>query len=288
MRNGSRRPRRQRLGFVVRWEMLLCVSLGCTIAFGASVSPEFLPQANSSTSASFGEVAIMALPLTLIIVTGKIHLSVASMLGLSGVLHGLPLRARVADLAGHARGHRLGHALGAFNGFLVTRAGLPSLAVTIGTLTLYRGFAQVILPTARSAVPRPATRASASTRSPAPTSRTRSRSSVCSRRLRGRAPPDAVRPGDLRDRLGRGSGAVRGHPRQADQVWLYVLSGMLRGFAGVLWTLRFASARYDSGIGLELYVVTIVLLGGVSIFGGRGTIAGSCSPSPSSAGSRRR
>jgi len=49
---------------------------------------------------------------------------------------------------------------------------------------------------------------------------------------------------------------------------------MLSGFAGVLWTLRFASARYDSGIGLELYVVTIVLLGGISIFGGRGTILG--------------
>ena len=49
---------------------------------------------------------------------------------------------------------------------------------------------------------------------------------------------------------------------------------MLSGFAGVLWSLRFASARYDSGIGMELYVVTIVLLGGISIFGGRGTIAG--------------
>jgi rhamnose transport system permease protein len=53
-----------------------------------------------------------------------------------------------------------------------------------------------------------------------------------------------------------------------------VLSGTLSGFAGVLWTLRFASARYDSGVGTELFVVTIVLLGGVSIFGGRGTIVG--------------
>ena len=56
--------------------------------------------------------------------------------------------------------------------------------------------------------------------------------------------------------------------------WLFVLSGMLSGFAGVLWTLRFASARYDSGVGQELLVVTIVLLGGISIFGGRGTIVG--------------
>src|SRR4029078_10911895 len=52
--------------------------------------------------------------------------------------------------------------------------------------------------------------------------------------------------------------------------WLYVLSGAVSSFAGVLWTLRFASARYDSGVGMELFVVTIVLLGGVSIFGGRG------------------
>ena len=56
--------------------------------------------------------------------------------------------------------------------------------------------------------------------------------------------------------------------------WLFVLSGMLSGFAGVLWSLRFASARYDAGVGQELLVVTIVLLGGISIFGGRGTILG--------------
>ena len=56
--------------------------------------------------------------------------------------------------------------------------------------------------------------------------------------------------------------------------WLFVLAGVLSGFAGILWTLRFASARYDSGIGQELLVVTIVLLGGISIFGGKGTIAG--------------
>ena len=56
--------------------------------------------------------------------------------------------------------------------------------------------------------------------------------------------------------------------------WLFVLSGMMCGLAGVLWTLRFASARDDSGIGIELFVVTVVLLGGVSIFGGRGTIIG--------------
>ena len=89
----------------------------------------------------------MALPLTLIVITGEIDLSVASMLGLTGVLmaelfkHGWPIwPAMLAAVV-------LGAVLGAFNGFLVTRLGLPSLAVTIGTLTLYRGIAQGILPT---------------------------------------------------------------------------------------------------------------------------------------------
>ena len=90
----------------------------------------------------------MALPLTLIVITGEIDLSVASILGLTGVVmaelfkHGWPIwPAMVAAVAARRA------SCGAFNGFLVTRLGLPSLAVTIGTLTLYRGIAQGILPT---------------------------------------------------------------------------------------------------------------------------------------------
>ena len=55
---------------------------------------------------------------------------------------------------------------------------------------------------------------------------------------------------------------------------LFVLSGLVCSFAGILWTLRFATSRYDAGTGLELNVVAIVLFGGVSIFGGRGSIFG--------------
>ena len=55
---------------------------------------------------------------------------------------------------------------------------------------------------------------------------------------------------------------------------LYVVSGITCAFAGILWTFRFATSRYDAGTGLELNVVAIVLFGGVSIFGGRGTIVG--------------
>src|SRR5262245_63246586 len=89
----------------------------------------------------------MALPLTLIVVTGEIDLSVAAILGLSGVVMG--------ELFMHGHGLwwsmagalAVGGVAGALNRLLITRLGLPSLAVTIGTLTLYRGIAQGILPT---------------------------------------------------------------------------------------------------------------------------------------------
>jgi rhamnose transport system permease protein len=268
-------PRRG-FGAFVRWEVFLVALLGGTIAYGASVSPYFLESTNLFyICLNVGEVAIMALPLTLLVVTGEIDLSVASLLGLTGVLmaelfkHGWPIwPAMLAAVA-------LGVVLGAVNGFLVTGLGLPSLAVTIGTLTLYRGIAQGILPTDTiggfpahltniGVVPIPGTHIPYSI-------------AVFGALAIGFAVVLHATPlGRAIFAIGTGQEAAffAGIRVRRIKFWLFVLSGMLSGFAGVLWSLRFASARYDSGVGLELFVVTIVLLGGVSIFGGRGTIAG--------------
>jgi rhamnose transport system permease protein len=56
--------------------------------------------------------------------------------------------------------------------------------------------------------------------------------------------------------------------------WLFVVTGMVSAIAGIVFTFRFASARADNATGLELSVVAVVLLGGVSIFGGRGNLLG--------------
>jgi rhamnose transport system permease protein len=268
-------PRRG-LGTFARWELALLALLGGTIAYGADVSPYFLHSTNLFfICLNVGEVAIMALPLTLIVITGEIDLSVASTLGLCGVLmaelfkHGWPIwPAMILALV-------LGGVLGAFNGLLVTRIGLPSLAVTIGTLTLYRGIAQGVLPTdtiggfptglaSIGVVPIPHTHI--------PYSIAFFLFLAVVTAVVLHATP-----------LGRAIFAIGANQEAAFfagirvkriKFWLFVLSGVLSGFAGVLWTLRFASARYDAGTGMELLVVTIVLLGGVSIFGGRGTIAG--------------
>ncbi len=267
---------RRNLGIVARWETLLLLLLGATILYGTSVSPYFLEWTNLFyICLNVGEIAIIALPLTLLVISGEIDLSVASILGLTGVCmaelfkHGWPIwPAMVAAVA-------LGMVLGAFNGFLVTRLGLPSLAVTIGTLTLYRGIAQGILPT--DTIGGFPTGLSSIGVTPIPHTH---------------IPYSIAFFGVLAvifavvlhaTPLGRAIFAIGSSQEAAFfagirvkriKFWLFVLSGMLSGFAGVLWTLRFSSARYDSGVGMELFVVTAVLLGGVSIFGGRGTIAG--------------
>ena len=136
----------RRLGSLLRWETALAVALVVVAVLGTQISSQFLSSYNIFTlCTNIGDLAIMALPMTLIIITGEIDLSVASILALS------------AELLGYLWMHHWPMALifvvvlaagavaGAINGLLITRVGLPSLAVTIGTLTLYRGLANVVL-----------------------------------------------------------------------------------------------------------------------------------------------
>ena len=221
-------------------------------------------------------IALIALPLTLIVVTGEIDLSVASVLGLTCAVIGelyssgvtsLPLLIAVAIV--------LGGLLGAVNGVFVTGFGLPSLAVTIGTLALYRGIAYVVLgDRAISGYPLDWTKNAV-----APIPGTVIPWFVLV--VAGLAIVAAVilhaTP------VGRGlyaignnveTSAFSGVKVNRVKFWLFTATGATAALAGVYWTLRYASARADNGSGLELSVVAAVLLGGVSIFGGRGRLLG--------------
>ena len=136
----------ERLRPALRWETGLAAVVVIVIIVASSVSSQFLTGNNLfNVGLSNGEIAIMTLPMTLIIISGEIDLSVASILGMASALlgvlwsNGWPMPAIFAIVA------IVGLAAGAFNGLLVTRLGLPSLAVTIGTLTLYRGIAIILL-----------------------------------------------------------------------------------------------------------------------------------------------
>jgi rhamnose transport system permease protein len=261
---------------VARWESLTVALLVVTIVAGALSSPDFLTGGNfNSMLSDITEVALIALPMTFVIVAGEIDLSVASILGLSSALlgslwnHNWPIEAIIPTVL------VVGGLAGLLNGLLVTRLGLPSLAVTIGTLTLYRGLAFVILgDTAVADLPAQYTDWAfgtfAGTQIPNPF--------VVFAIL-------AVVFGFVlhRTTLGRSLFAIGANEEAAFfsglrvkriKLGLFVASGVVSALAGVIFALRFGSARADNGTGLELSVVAVVLLGGVSIFGGKGNMLG--------------
>lgn len=220
-------------------------------------------------------ILLIALPMTLIIITEEIDLSVASTLGLSSVVTGLgvqagwplPVAALVAILVGTVAG--------AINGALVTFVGLPSLAVTIGTLALFRGVAVGLLgTTAISDFPEFWT-------------------DLARANIPGTPVPVIIIPflilalvfsvllhftpfGRTLYAIGlnKEAAAFSGIDVGMTKFWLFVMSGSVAGFAGVYFTLLYSNARGDNAIGMELQIIAAVLLGGVSIFGGRGAMHG--------------
>jgi rhamnose transport system permease protein len=261
---------------LARWETLTVVLLVATIVLGGASSSDFLTGGSlNSILSDITEVAIIALPMTLIIVTEEIDLSVASILGLSSALlgslwnHNWPFELIVPFVL------VVGGLCGLLNGLLVTRGGLPSLAVTIGTLALFRGLAFVILgDQAVADLPTQYTDWAFGT-------------------VAGTQIPNpfvvfvvlAVIFGFVlhRTSFGRSLFAIGANQEAAFfsgirvkriKLGLFVLSGAISALAGIIFALRFGSARADNGTGLELSVVAVVLLGGVSIFGGKGNLLG--------------
>jgi rhamnose transport system permease protein len=264
-----------RVRFHVSQELVLLIALAVALAILSVTANRFMTVGNLLNQGRLmTEVALVALPMTYIIITGGIDLSVGSIMGLTAILLGvfwqnvgLPLPVSIV-LAIVAAG-----VCGFFNGLLITRVRVPPLIMTLATLALYRGLAEGI-------------------------SQARS--------VRGY--PDwffVLGQGDVlgvptqlwvllvavivfwivlsRTTFGRSLYAI-GHNETAarysairvDRIKLiiYTLSGLMAGLAGAIFVSRVSTTRSDMGTGLELDVIAAVVLGGTSIFGGIGTIAG--------------
>ncbi len=131
---------------LARWEGLLAGLLVLTLLLGFMLVQGFWSGDNFSlATAEIMEVGIMALAVTLIVITGEIDISIASVLGLSSAILGklfqvgFPLGGAIVVVL------VVGVTAGLLNGLLVTKLGLPSLVVTLGTLALYRGLCYVVL-----------------------------------------------------------------------------------------------------------------------------------------------
>ena len=268
--------RRRWIGALARWETLLVFALIGLILLGTSLSPFFLTPGNfSNLIAALMEVAIMALPMTLIIVAGEIDLSVESMAGLASAILGFMWAAGVPLSIGIPVVLIVGALGGLLNGILVARVGLPSLVVTLGTLALFRGLALIVLgPRGVSDFPAAFTELGfghvTGTLIPWPfvifLALALILGIVLHRTWIGRQVYA----------IGKNTGAARfsGVRVTRVRVSLFVLAGLISALAGIILTSRLSSARADAGSGMTLTVVTVVLLGGVNIFGGSGTIPG--------------
>ena len=220
-------------------------------------------------------ILLIALPMTLIMVTGEIDLSVGSMVGLSSVVTGVAVQAGIPFEAAALIALLVGVVGGAFNGFLVTVVGLPSLAVTIGTLALFRGLAVGLLGTT------------------AVTDFPETWTALAKARIAGTTIPYIMVPflillvvfvillhftpfgrGIYAIGLSKDAARFSGVDVERMKFILFVLAGLVAAFAGIFYTLRFGSARGDNATGLELQVIAAVVLGGVSVFGGRGALHG--------------
>jgi rhamnose transport system permease protein len=239
------------------------------------LSPLFLTVGNLlNTSRFFVEVGLMALGMTLIIITGGIDLSVGSNLALVSVAVGFSYAGGLPLPLAIVFGLVVGVAAGLFNGLFITLLDLHPLVVTLGTFALFQGLAYGL------------TEAQAVSDFPAWFA------------YFGQAYLLNVVPGQLfifivavvvvwlilsRTRFGRYVYAIgnneeaahfSGVPVRRVKLALYSGIGLLVGMAAVIYTSRVYTARGDSGLGLELDVISAVVLGGASIYGGSGTIGG--------------
>ncbi|WP_210503359.1 ABC transporter permease [Nocardioides xinjiangensis] len=220
-------------------------------------------------------ILLIALPMTLIIITGEIDLSVASIMGLSSVLLGVFHDSGMSIPAAAALALLAGLACGALNGFLIAYVGLPSLAVTIGTLALFRGIAVGLLGT--TAITQftdtwadLATDTIGETRIPLVMIPFAVLAIAFTVLLHFSTFGRGVYEIGLNDEAAHFTGVDVARTKFI----LFVLSGVVSAFAGIYFTLRYGSARGDNATGYELQVIAAVLLGGVSIFGGRGRLHG--------------
>jgi len=260
---------------IFSWEALLVLVAVAIFAINSFASPYFLdPYSLSDLTFNFTEKGLIAFAMALLIISGEIDLSVAAIIALASTMMGMAVQAGAGTPELVAIGIVVGLGCGAFNGLLVTRLGLPSIVVTIGTMSLFRGIAFIILgDQAYKGYPE-------------------------SFAFFGQGYVWWVVSFELvlfliaamiywfllhRTSFGRRVFAIGNNPVAAQfsgvrvgriKFILFCLTGLMAGIASVLITSRLGSTRPSIAQGYELEVITMVVLGGVSILGGSGSISG--------------
>lgn len=264
------------------WERILIALIVLVyLGFGLGIEGFFTPYALADSTYNFSEKALIALAMALLVIGGEIDLSIAAIMALASMAMGFAMKAGADTTTMVLAALATGAACGALNGWLVTRWKLPSIVVTIGTLSLYRGLAQVVLGD-QAITGYPETLVTwgngylgdllglpwlivpiefAVMLAAALLVGLFLHATVHGRRIYaiGANPTAARFSGIAVDRYRMG---------------LFIFAGVMAALAAVLLTGRIGSTRPNLAMGWELDAVTIVILGGVSILGGKGSIVG--------------
>jgi len=258
------------------WDTAILVLLLAVLILASLTTEGFLTALNFSyIFSNTSEITIIAFAMLFMIIMGEIDLSVASILALGSAMlgwsyvKGAPIWLSIIICI------LVGTLCGLVNGFLVTKLGLGSLAVTIGTLALYRGIANGIL--------------GENTVNEFPEFWTSFGFDTFGTSFMPKTLPLIIFFGIMfgillhRTPFGRRTLAIGQSPEAArfagvniirHKMIVFTFTGFMSGIAGVVYTFRFSTAQADNGVGIELLVISAILLGGVSIFGGIGTMWG--------------
>jgi rhamnose transport system permease protein len=266
---------RRRSGLLKRWEMVLIIILIAICVVNSIASPYFLDIHNLFDSTQvFTEKAIIALSMTLLIIGRDIDLSIAAIIALCSTIIGWLATLGVSSAGLLAASIIVGAAAGAFNGIVITRYRIQSIVVTIGTMSLFRGIAYAMLGD------------TAYTRYPD------GFEELGQGALWGLVPYELLAFIVLaiaftvvlhRTVVGRRLFAYGNNPDaavhsgvdvDAHRFWLFTVNGALSGLAAAFLTSRIGATRPNMATGWELDVIAVVVLGGVGILGGSGTMLG--------------
>lgn len=253
--------------------VLLALLIGLMAWAGWTDASFISPRTQVELLGHVWELAILAVPMTLVIISGGIDLSVGSTMALCAVVLGLAHEAGAPLFPAASLAVLTGVAAGALNGVFVARVRVHPLIVTLATLAAYRGVAEGISQ-ARPISGFPETFAWLGRGHiagvPVP-GLIFFVVALAAALVLGRATP-----GVWLRAIGHNETAARfsGVPVERVKLWLYTLSGAAAGVVAVLFVARRNTAKADIGTGMELDVITAVVLGGTSIFGGRGHIGG--------------
>jgi ribose transport system permease protein len=259
--------------------ILLALVIGFTLA-----TPDFLTENNlKNILRQYSVPMILAVGQTLVIVSRGIDLSVASTSALSGSIMGVAFAHwGWPEPAALALGVAAGFAVGAFNGFVITKLHVPDFIATLGTFSAVRGIALLIT----DGLPVPDFSKAQEGRTVPDSITTLGSESLLGIPLIAVVALVCVLVGAFilgRTRLGRSAYAIGGNTEAArvsgirverSKIWIYVISGMLAAIAGFMLTGRQGSANALMGEGMELQSIAAVVIGGTNLFGGEGRVSG--------------